>query len=377
VPADDGTRRPGQGTGVVAGVRPPTQYLGSKGRLGPWIASLLPPHRTYVEPFCGSAAVLFAKPPSPTEVINDRDGDLVCLFRVLRDRGPELARALHLTPYARGELAAATLDSTPPEDHPVPPALRSGQVRAFMCNWCGTHLEVDRAHVTSPRDLGPCPVCRFTGATKGWWPAHPRDFDLAPDGLDDLERARRVFVRLNMTVGKTLRRASGFAAAFNTNGHDHAHKFASLADHLQAAAERLRRVIIEDRPAVEVISKYGAANAVIYLDPPYLEATRSALAKRRGADYAVEYASEAEHRELAATLHAAPAAVLLSGYPSPLYEDLYAGWWRVERPVDKPSSLVSGGRAARGVEVIWSNRPLRQQLQLDHPPAAGSTVEGA
>jgi DNA adenine methylase len=246
-----------------------------------------------------------------------------------------------------------------------------------MCNWCGTHLEVDRAHVTSPRDLGPCPVCRFTGTTKGWWPAHPRDFDLAPDGLDDLERARRVFVRLNMTVGKTLRRASGFAAAFNTNGHDHAHKFASLADHLQAAAERLRRVIIEDRPAVEVISKYGAANAVIYLDPPYLEATRSALAKRRGADYAVEYASEAEHRELAAALRSTAAAVLLSGYPSPLYEDLYAGWWRVERPVDKPSSLVSGGRAAGGVEVIWSNRPLRQQLQLDHPPAAGSTVEGA
>jgi len=345
-------------------VRPPTQYLGSKGRLGPWIASLLPPHRTYVEAFAGSAAVLFAKRPSPTEVINDRDADLVCLFRVLRDRGSELARALCYTPYARGELAAATLDSTPPEDHPVPPALRSGQTRAFMCNWCGTHLEVDQAHVTAARDLGPCPACHWRGSTKRWWPAHPRDFDLTPDGLDDLERARRVFVRLNMTVGKTLRRSSGFAAAFNTNGADHAHKFASLADHLQAAAERLRRVIIEDRPAVEVIAKYGAANAVIYCDPPYLEATRSALAKRRGADYAVEYVTEAEHRELARALHSTAAAVLLSGYPSALYEDLYAGWWRVEHEVDKPSSLTSGGRATRGVEVIWSNRPLCQQLRL-------------
>jgi DNA adenine methylase len=354
-------------------VRPPTQYLGSKGRLGPWIASLLPPHRTYVEPFCGSAAVLFAKSPSPTEVINDRDGDLVCLFRVLRDRGGELARALQLTPYARTELHAATLDSTPLADHPVPPALRSGQVRAFMCNWCGTHLEVDRAQVSTPRELGPCPACRFTGATKGWWPAHPRQFDLAPDGLDDLERARRVFARLNMTVGKTLRRSSGFAAAFNTNGHDHAHKFASLADHLQAAAERLRRVIIEHRPAVEVIAKYGAANAVIYCDPPYLDSTRSALAKRRGADYAVEYASEAEHRELARALRSTPAAVLISSYPSPLYEDLYAGWWRIEHLVDKPSSLTSGGRAARGVEVIWSNRPLRQQLRL--PEATLATAD--
>ncbi len=291
-------------------MRPPTQYFGSKGRLGPWIASLLPAHRTYVEPFAGSAAVLFAKPPSPTEVVNDRDGDLVSLFRVLRDHGPELARALALTPYARAELRAAALD--------------------------------------------------------------------AP-GLDELERARRVFVRLNMTVGKTLRRSSDFAAAFNTNGADHAHKFTSLVDHLEAAAERLRRVIIEDRPAVEVIAKYGAANAVIYCDPPYLDSTRSAAAQRRGADYQVEYATEAEHRELAGALHATPAAVLISGYPSLLYHELYdqAGWWRVERTVDKPSSLTSGGRAVRAIEVVWSNRPLRQQLALAVPAEPGPIAEGA
>jgi DNA adenine methylase len=291
-------------------VRPPTQYFGSKGRLAPWIASLLPAHRTYVEPFAGSAAVLFAKPPSPTEILNDADGDLVGLFRVLRDRGSELARSLHHTPYARAELAAATLDTS---------------------------------------------------------------------GLDELERARRVFVRLNMTVGKTLRRSSGFAAAYNTNGADHAHKFAALVDQLEAAAERLRRVILEDRPAVEVIAKYGAANAAIYCDPPYLDSTRSALAKRRGADYHIEYATQADHRELAAALHATPAAVLISGYPSPLYEQLYdaRGWWRVERPVDKPSSLTSGGRAARATEVIWSNRPLRQQLQLHTPPTHSPTPQGA
>jgi len=289
-------------------VRPPTQYFGSKGRLAPWIASLLPSHRTYLEAFAGSAAVLFAKPPSPTEILNDRDGDLVCFFRVLRDRGPELARALRHTPYARAELAGATLDG--PE-------------------------------------------------------------------LDELERARRVFVRLNMTVGKTLRRSSGFAAAYNTNGADHAHKFASLVDHLEAAAGRLRRVILECRPALEVIAKYGAANAVIYCDPPYLDSTRSAQAKRRGADYQVEYASEADHRELAAALHATPAAVLVSGYPSALYEQLYAGWWRIQRTVDKPSSLTSGGRAAHAVEVIWSNRPLRQQLQLHPPPTHSPIPQGA
>ncbi len=287
-------------------MRPPTQYFGSKGRLAPWIASLLPPARTYVEPFCGSAAVLFAKPPSPTEILNDSDGDLVCLFRVLRDHGAELARALTLTPYARAELAAANLDQP---------------------------------------------------------------------GLDELERARRVFVRLNMSISRTLGRQRGFAATFNTNGADHAHKFASLVDHLPATAGRLRRVILECRPAVEVIAKYSAPNAVIYCDPPYLHTTRSAQAKRRGADYACEYATEAEHRDLAAALHATPAAVLISGYPSPLYHELYdqAGWWRTERTVDKPSSLVSGGRAVHAIEAVWSNRPLRQQLAL--PPAISALHE--
>ena len=74
-------------------MRPPVTYFGGKSRLAPWIASLLPPHRVYVEPFCGSAAVLFAKAPSTHEVINDRDGNLVNFLRVLRTRPDELELA--------------------------------------------------------------------------------------------------------------------------------------------------------------------------------------------------------------------------------------------------------------------------------------------
>ena len=282
---------------------PPTNYYGAKTRLAPWIASILPRGRTYVEPFAGSAAVLFVKPPSPTEVLNDRDGQVVNFFTVLRDRPGELARALRLTPYARAEY----------------------------------------------QQLAPC-------------------YD-APE-LDEVERARRWFVRVNQSISHLAGRGrpSGWAAAFNTNGSDHAHKFAALADRLEACAGRLRRVHLEHRPAVEVIAKYAkpGADAVVYCDPPYLATVRSSRTKRPGLDYAVEYATEEEHRELAEVLHATPAAVLVSGYPSPLYAELYEarGWWRAERVVTRPTSNVSGGRGALAVEAVWSNRPLASQPRL-------------
>jgi hypothetical protein len=91
-------------------MKPPFAYYGGKARLAPWIASLLPPHRIYVEPFAGSAAVLFAKKPAVHEVINDVNGDIVTFFRMLRDHPEDLARACSLTPYARDEFAAAELD---------------------------------------------------------------------------------------------------------------------------------------------------------------------------------------------------------------------------------------------------------------------------
>jgi site-specific DNA-adenine methylase len=188
----------------VTGLPPPTNYYGGMARLAHWIASLLPAHRTYVEPFAGSAAVLFAKAPSPTEILNDLDGQVVNFFRVLRERPAELVRALALTPYARAEYQQLAAGFEDP-------------------------------------------------------------------GLYELERARRWFVRVNQSISHLAGRGrpSGWAAAYNTNGADHAHKFAALTNRLQACAERLRRVHLECRPAVEVIAKHAkpGAAAVVYCDP--------------------------------------------------------------------------------------------------------------
>ena len=83
--------------------RPILRYHGGKWMLAPWIISHFPEHRTYVEPFGGAASVLLQKPRTYSEVYNDLDGEIVNLFRVVRDNGAALIEKLKLTPFARQE----------------------------------------------------------------------------------------------------------------------------------------------------------------------------------------------------------------------------------------------------------------------------------
>ena len=64
---------------MTAVVQPPMTYFGGKTRLARRIASFLPPHEHYVEPFAGSLAVLLAKAPTRLETVSDLDGHLVYL----------------------------------------------------------------------------------------------------------------------------------------------------------------------------------------------------------------------------------------------------------------------------------------------------------
>lgn len=81
------------------------KYPGGKVKISSWVISFFPRHKIYVEPFGGAAGVLLNKTPSPLEVYNDLNSDLVNFFRVLRDKekAAELIRRLRLTPYAREE----------------------------------------------------------------------------------------------------------------------------------------------------------------------------------------------------------------------------------------------------------------------------------
>ena len=84
-------------------MRTPLTYYGGKQLLARHIIRLMPPHRVYLEPFAGGAAVLFAKPRVERETLNDLDGQIVRFWRALRDRPEELAAAVAATPYSRTE----------------------------------------------------------------------------------------------------------------------------------------------------------------------------------------------------------------------------------------------------------------------------------
>ena len=83
--------------------RPILRYHGGKWKLADWIIGFFPPHRVYVEPYGGAASVLLQKQRSYGEVYNDLDREMVNLFRVTREKGKDLAKALELTPFARDE----------------------------------------------------------------------------------------------------------------------------------------------------------------------------------------------------------------------------------------------------------------------------------
>jgi DNA adenine methylase len=87
----------------MSNIEPILKFTGAKWNLAKWITSHFPTHKHYLEPFMGSAAIYFSKDPVEHEVINDRNGYIVNLFKVLRTRGEELAQAIYFTPWSEEE----------------------------------------------------------------------------------------------------------------------------------------------------------------------------------------------------------------------------------------------------------------------------------
>ncbi len=266
----------------MAIIRPPVKWHGGKHYLARFIASKFPEHHTYVEPFGGAASVLLNKQPSPVEVYNDLDHRLTNLFGVLRDFGPELQRRLSLTPYSEVEFENCALEAA--EDFPEGDPIERARLD-FVC-W--------------RQSIG--------GRGDAW--------------SYTLHRPRRGMADV----------VSGYLSAID--------------EQLPLITERLRRVQIVCRPAIEVIARWDSPQTLIYCDPPYVVNARSTAQQVYRHDM-----TDADHQTLAATLNNCQSKVILSGYQSELYERLYQGWGRLV--VDLPNNAAGGKKKARMQEVLW------------------------
>lgn len=159
---------------------------------------------------------------------------------------------------------------------------------------------------------------------------------------DDLETARRVWVQLTQARGARLGRISGWRFVYGSNMTPLSRYLTGYLKRIAPCAERLRSVSLECRDALDVIGTYGRPGALLYVDPPYLGETRY------GSQYQDEMLDPAAHAALLDLLLATPAAVVLSGYTSSLYEDALTGWQRYEIP-------SRGMTGAARTEVVWTN----------------------
>jgi len=82
-------------------MRTPITYYGGKQALLKYLLPLIPAHKLYCEPFFGGGALLFAKPESQTEIINDLNGEVVNFFKVMKSKFPELQKQIQGTLYSR------------------------------------------------------------------------------------------------------------------------------------------------------------------------------------------------------------------------------------------------------------------------------------
>ncbi|MDE2020865.1 MAG: DNA adenine methylase [Patescibacteria group bacterium] len=161
----------------------------------------------------------------------------------------------------------------------------------------------------------------------------------------EVERARRLIIRSFMGFGSNsskLGSKSSFRSNTSRSGTIPAHDWANYADALPAIIARFRGVVIENRDAIKVLLAHDSPETLHYVDPPYLHETRSS---RHRYDFELR---EGDHVKLAETLKTLSGMVILSGYPSALYDDLYRGWNFVSR------EGFSDG-AHRRMERLWFN----------------------
>lgn len=266
------------------------KYPGSKWNIAPQLVELIPEHHSYVEPFFGSGAVLFNKPVSDIETVNDMDSDVVNLFRCIQKDSERLARLVMTTPFSREEYER-----------------------------------------------------QFEGCTSTLY-------------ASNFQRAAGFLIKCWQGHGF---RTNGYKVGWKNDvvGREKAYalwNWYRLPDWIIDITERLRKVQIENRPALEVIERFNYSQVFMYLDPPYMLGTRS------GKQYMHEM-TDAEHEELLQMILQSRAKIMISGYETDMYNDYLSGWEKKQF-----SSCAEHGKPR--VETVWMNYKADLQMNFGDFP---------
>lgn len=264
------------------------KYPGSKWNIARQLAELIPPHHSYVEGFFGSGALLFNKVPSDIETVNDLDRDVVNLFRCIQEDSERLARMVMTTPFSREKYEDTyKLDIW---EVMMPDEPYHKALRFLIQCWQGHGF-------------------RTNGYKVGW--------------KNDVQGRESMYALWN---------------------------WYRLPEWIIDITERLRKVQIENRPAMEVIERFNYENVFMYLDPPYLLDTRA------GKQYKYEM-TDADHEEMLKLLLKSKAKIMLSGYESDMYNEYLKEWSKICF-----NSCAEHGKPR--TEVVWMNYGVAQQLSL-------------
>lgn len=193
-------------------------------------------------------------------------------------------------------------------------------------------------------------ACRLT-------PYAREEFNMAYEPTDDpLERARRTCVRAAMGFGSAgaTKSSTGFRTDTRRKYGTAQHNWSAYPEALPAIGERFAGVLIENRPAIEVMQSHDGPDTLHFVDPPYVHETRS-MRNRGGYRHELD---DAGHLQLLETLRGLDGMVVLCGYGTDLYDRELSGWER-----HSTEARISGGRGTSlRTEVVWLNPACSQAL---------------
>ena len=171
---------------------------------------------------------------------------------------------------------------------------------------------------------------------------------------EPIEKARRLVIRSFMGFGSNAHTAShktGFRSFSNRSHTTPAHDWANFPIELQIIVERLQGVVIENRPAIEIMSQHDTEDTLHYCDPPYLMSTRT----DRSRDYNHEL-TDNDHVNLANFLRTLKGMVIVSGYDSPLYDKLFSDYKKMTK-----KAFADGARER--LECLWISPNAQRRMK--------------